>query len=130
MPSQLSQRNNRPMPEDVPHFRFATPSTRTRADFGDLSPGGGDQYEKDIRTSHEYDEVPEHVTAAKQRINAMQFDSYGPSPRGIVPPPPPLPNDWEDPKPYYAPRVNLDSRWWPMVGSFAVIFALMAHYGK
>jgi hypothetical protein len=110
-----------PLPH-MPHF--AVPSAAREQMMPPLS----DNHQQDPRTDPSQAEMPEHIVAARQRIMAMQSDSFGESPRGLVGPPPPL--DPDAPREYRAPRVNLDDSWWILMWVFAFLFVVMAKFGK
>lgn len=116
--------------------RSATPSASSNrlghglphASLSDMMPPQSDSFQQDLRQDPSYADVPDHVTAARQRMLVMQSDSYGESIRGAVPPPPPLADD--APRAYTAPRIPLDDSWWILMLFFAFVLVLMAKYGK
>ncbi|CAD2219128.1 hypothetical protein AGDE_04580 [Angomonas deanei] len=114
-------------PERLYSFR-ASEGTRPKAsDFA--MPKESQSFQQDMRVDPAYDDVPEHVRAAKQSMLMMQSDSYGESIRGVVPPPPPI-GEVPDPRPYTQPKVQLDDVWWILMGAIFALFAILVKFGK
>ena len=80
-------------------------------------------YEEVSGYSHSDD--PPDVQAAKQRIHEMRHDSFGPSIRGIVAPPPPIPDEVLKQPDYRGPVVHLGDQYYAVLGVVGVILVLM-----
>lgn len=95
----------------------------------------GNTYQKDCRTDPRYAHLPPHVRSAQQSILDMQHDSFGENIRGMVPPPPQLPQYCsaqhnEELRAYTPPRISIPPGWGVAVGAFITAFTFMALYGK
>lgn len=95
----------------------------------------GDAYQKDCRTDPRYAHLPPHVRSAQQSILDMQHDSFGENIRGMVPPPPQLPQysraqDSIELRAYTPPKIVIPAGWGVAVGAFLTAFTFMALYGN
>lgn len=117
-------------PWEKEYLRRRLPQRNRRTAYDSFKPELGDSYQADVRTDPAYAHLPDHVRAAQQSILAHQCDSYGEVLRGVVPPPPP-PTEGQMATPAYAPpRVELGVAWYALMGSFALLFYLLAAYGR
>jgi len=122
-------------PQYTPHAAEGRPLTMGAPvvpDFESVMNGlgssGGEGYKQDVRANPAYENVPEHVLAARERMSSMEVDSFGPASRRMVRPPPPILDD--APRAYFAPRVELPAWWWGLMAFFMATFYVLSRYGN
>lgn len=69
-----------------------------------------------------------HERMLRQKIYAPSYDSHGPSPRLVVPPPPPI--DPDAPEAYIQPSVKLGAPYYVLLGLIVSMFMLMIRFGQ